>query len=272
MGARASAVIMASFIFAGVVVFSGKMDGCNDKTAPDSAALAKNARGAMGGLDGFYVEEKYLRELKKNQSIFATKFPAGTLYLQIRGDSVVMDYSNHEGGGGDLIVDSGSGPLKSPGKGTLGGGPVVVRRLGDSVIEAWENGADGAFRFLKMPAERQTIESVYSGLFLDGEYVCAEKQLCEERVVIDNGAVTGLKGKTRLRIVMDWLDNMPQMDYLEFAGEDSTRMAYTLSQAGLELFAIDLPAACKSMEDYDCPLTEAKRGKRLLWLSRVKPR
>jgi hypothetical protein len=123
-----------------------------------------------------------------------------------------------------------------------------------------------------MPAAWRTIESVYSGLFLDGEYLCAEKPLCGERVVIDNGAVTGLKGKTRLKIVMDWLDNMPQMDYLEFAGEDTTRMAYAVSKAGLELFGIELPAACKSMEDYDCPLTETKRGRRLLWLSRVKPR
>ena len=90
--------------------------------------------------------------------------------------------------------------------------------------------------------------------------------------MIAGNAVTGLKGKTSLRIVMDWLDNMPQMDYLEFAGADSSRMAYKVTEAGLELFGIDLPAACESMEDYDCPLTEAKPGKRLLWLSRAPAR
>jgi hypothetical protein len=226
--------------------------------------------------DGFYVEEKYYGELQAKRSIFAAKFPNGTLYLQIHGDSVVMDYSNHEGGSGVLIVDSGSGPhsepLKSPGHGTMGAGPVVVRRIDSSVIEAWENGADAPSRFLKMPASTQTIESVYSALLLDGEYRCADKRLCEERVVIAGNAVTGLKGKTSMRIVMDWLDNMPQMDYLEFAGPDSTRMAYKVTEGGLELFGIDLPAACKSMEDYDCPLTEAKPGKRLLWLSRAQIR
>jgi hypothetical protein len=242
-----------------------------DKTGSDSMA-AGSGPGSKGAFDGFYVEEKYYGALKKNRSIFATKFPNGTLYLQIRGDSVVMDYSNHEGGSGAIIVDSGSGPLKAPGHGTMGAGPVTVRRLDSSTIEAWENGAEAPSRFLKMPAGTGTIESVYSALFLDGEYRCADLPLCGEQVVIAGNVVTGLKGKTGFRIVMDWLDNMPQMDYLEFTGTDSTRMAYKVTEGGLELFGIDLPTACKSMEDYDCPLTEAKPGKRLLWLSRVQAR
>jgi hypothetical protein len=242
-----------------------------DRTGWDSAAAGRVGSGAAGGFDGFYVEEKYYRELRANRSVFSTKFPNGTLYLQIRGDSVVMDYSNHEGGSGALIVDSGSGPLKAPGRGTMGGGPVAVRRLDDSTLEGWENGADAPARFLKMPSGTQTIESVYSALLLDGAYRCADKPLCGEKVVFSGNAVTGLTGKTGLRIVMDWMDNMPQMDYLEFTGADSARMAYKVSEAGLELFAIDLPAACKSLDDYDCPLTEAKPGKRLLWLSRAVP-
>lgn len=243
-----------------------------DRTGSDSAAAGRGGSGAEGAFDGFYVEERYYGELKAKRSIFATRFPNGTLYLRIRGDSVVMDYSNHEGGSGALIVDSGSGPLKSPGQGTMGAGPVAVRRVDSAVIEAWENGADAPARFLKMPAATPTIESVYSALLLDGEYRCADKALCEERVAIAGSTVTGLKGKSSLRIVMDWLDNMPQMDYLEFAGADTSRMAYKVTEAGLELFGIDLPAACGSMEDYDCPLTEAKPGKRLLWLSRAPAR
>lgn len=242
-----------------------------DRTGADSAA-GRAGSGAAGAFDGFYVEEKYYRGLQANRSVFATKFPNGTLYLQIRGDSAVMDYSNHEGGSGVVIVDSGSGPLKAPGHGTMGAGPVAVRRLDSSTIEGWENGADAPSRFLKMPAGIGTIEGVYSAMLLDGEYRCADKPLCEERVVISGNAVTGLKGRTGLRIVMDWMDNMPQMDYLEFSGPDSTRMAYKVTEAGLELFGIDLPSACESMEDYDCPLTEAKPGKRLLWLSRVQAR
>lgn len=242
--------------------------GCGRRDSGEAEA----GIGAAGAFDGFYVEEKYYGALRANRSIFATRFPNGTLYLQIHGDSVVMDYSNHEGGSGALIVDSGSGPLKSPGHGTMGAGPVTVRRIDGSTIEGWENGADAPSRFLKMPSGMRTIEGVYSALLLDGEYRCADKPLCGERVVISGNAVAGLKGMTGFRIVMDWLDNMPQMDYLEFAGTDSTRMAYKVTQAGLELFAIDLPAACESLEDYDCPLTEAKPGKRLLRLSRIQTR
>ena len=103
-----------------------------DKTGSDSAASGHGGSGAAGAFDGFYVEERYYGEVKAKRSVFAAKFPNGTLYLQIRGDSVVMDYSNHEGGSGVLIVDSGSGPpgpLKAPGHGTMGAGPVVVRRI-----------------------------------------------------------------------------------------------------------------------------------------------
>jgi hypothetical protein len=251
----------APFIAAAALIGCGRKDSGEAKAKPGTDSTPV--------WDGFYVEEKYYGDLGKNRSIFATPFPNGTLYLQIHGDSVVMDYGNHEGGSGALIVDSGSGPLKAPGHGAMGGGPVTVRRIDSSSIEAWENGVDAPSRFLKMPAATQTIEGVYSALLLDGEYRCSDELLCEERVVIAGKAVTGLKGKTSLRIVMDWLDNMPQMDYLEFAGADSSRMAYKVTEGGLELFGIDLPKACKSLEDYDCPLTEARPGKRILSLSRA---
>ncbi|MEO6098453.1 MAG: hypothetical protein ABIW76_23400, partial [Fibrobacteria bacterium] len=78
-----------------------------DSLNPGSAASAeKSATSAGHAFDGFYIHRSYLGALKASRSIFKTPFPNGTVYLQIHGDSVVMDYSNHEGGNGRLLVDS----------------------------------------------------------------------------------------------------------------------------------------------------------------------
>ncbi|MEO6098516.1 MAG: hypothetical protein ABIW76_23735, partial [Fibrobacteria bacterium] len=205
-----------------------------------------------------------------SRSIFKTPFPNGTVYLQIHGDSVVMDYSNHEGGNGRLLVDSRTGPLARPEEGQLGGGSIVFRPQGGSLALAWETGMDSAVEFIKLPKSIPTIERLYGRLLLDGVYRCAGEARCLDTVVISGDSLRGLKGGTRgISLAIDWLDNMPQMDFMELTGSDTVSWAYTVSVDGLEFFAIDLPKACKSLEDYDCPLTDAKPGKKLLGLIRI---
>jgi hypothetical protein len=61
------------------------------------------------------------------------------------------------------------------------------------------------------------------------------------------------------------------MDYLTLARADSSfQVAYRARRDGLELFEIDLPKECESFRDQECPLADAKRGKRILALERIR--
>jgi hypothetical protein len=244
------------------------------KAAGDSTAAATAPPGHA--FDGFYIHRGYLDGLKTSRSIFKTRFPHGTVYLQIHGDSVVMDYSNHEGGNGRLRVDSGSGPMSRPAEGQMGGGEIVFRPQGGASALAWETGTDSAIEFIRLPKPIRTINQLYGRLLLDGVYRCVAEAgkvgqgRCLDTVVISGDSLRGLKGGLRrLGPAIDWLDNMPQMDFMEMAGADTASWAYTVSADKLEFFAIDLPKACKSLDDYDCPLTEAKPGSKVLELIRI---
>ncbi|GEM_PF-4717353 len=249
-----------------------------DSLAPGgNDTLGGNGSGAGGkasahAYDGFYVNRKYHDGLMANLSIFATPFPSGSVSLQVHGDSVVMDYNNHEGGSGILLIDSGSWQPKGAHHEQMGSGPIVFRMLTDSTAQAWESGSDSSAEFLKSPPSVRNIEDFYASLFWNGSYRCVGEGVCRDTVVISGDTVTGLlRDRNRMRVMMDWMDNMPQMDYVVFSGPDSSRFAYAVSKTGLELFEIALPEKCKSINDYDCPLTESKRGRKVLELIRLAP-
>jgi hypothetical protein len=269
---RLRACLLACFLAIAVVLSACGKKGDAERGAEGTAGEAKAAgdsaarTGPPGhAFDGFYIHRGYLDSLKSSRSIFKTRFPHGTVYLQIHGDSVVMDYGNHEGGNGRLRVDSGSGPLSRPAEGQMGGGDVVFRPQGGASVLAWETGTDSAVEFIKLSKPIRTINQLYGRLLLDGVYRWAG-----DTVVISGDSIRGLKGGLRrISLAIDWLDNMPQMDFMKVAGADTVSWAYTVSADKLEFFAIDLPKACKSLDDYDCPLTDAKPGKRLLELIRI---
>jgi hypothetical protein len=216
---------------------------CGKKTDADRGAEdADRGSGASAGkaeaasstgrhaCDGFYIHKAYLDSLKSSRSIFKTRFPNGTVSLQIHGDSVVMDFSNHEGGTGRLRVDSGTGPLSRPEAGQMGGGDLVFRPQGGALALAWQTGTDSAVEFIKLPRSIRTIRQLYGRLLLDGVYRCVGEGLCTDTVFISGDSLTGLKGGTRrIRPAIDWLDNMPQMDFLDLTGPDTVSWAYAVS-------------------------------------------
>ncbi|MDB5106434.1 MAG: hypothetical protein JWP91_4123 [Fibrobacteres bacterium] len=241
-------------------------------SASDADEAAAQDDPSLHRFDGFYLDRTYYQGLKRSLSIFATKFPSGSVYLQIHGSAIVTDYNNHEGGAAILKAAPDSAALKDPGSDTSVSAPfIAVRAVNDSVLEAWEAGKDAGAEFLKMGEGIGTIYDVYGGLILDGVYACTEKGACRDTVVIKGDSIEGLPaGKRKLDLAIDWLDNMPQMDFFDLAAPgDSLRFAFKASKDRLDLFDIILPKDCKSFQDYDCPLVDAKRGRKVLALKRI---
>lgn len=268
-------VCMALAIAVAVAISACGKKGGKDRdagrTAKEADSASAEAKAAGHAFDGLYIHRAYFEGLKSSRSIFKTPFPNGTVYLQIHGDSVVMDYNNHEGGSGLLRVDSGTGPLPRPAEGRMGGGSVVFRPQGRSSALAWEPGTDSAAEFIRLPKPIRTIGQLYGRLLLDGAYRCVGEGPClDDTVVVSGDSLIGLKGGTRrISPAIDWLDNMPQMDFVDVTGPDTASWAYAVAPDRLEFFAIDLPPECKSMDDYECALVDAKRGGKLLELIRI---
>lgn len=153
----------------------------------------KSRKNPSEAMDGFYVNKEYLEGLRKGLTIFGTPFPVRSLYLQIHGDSVELDFNNHEGLMADLVV-------------------------------------------------------------------------------IEGDTIRGMMGNSiHMQIAIDWLDNQPQMDYLTLARADrSFQVAYRVQSDKLELFEIDFPGNCKSFRYQECPLSDAKRGRKILVLERMR--
>jgi hypothetical protein len=261
---------------------AGYADTSLTRVAADSSGLSGGApaAGASAGhdYDGFYVNRDYLEALKRSRSVFAAKFPPGSVYLQVTGTAVVLDFSNHEGGNGVLEPQSGSGPLKNAGKGALGNGTIPFRKINDTLFQAWESGTDAPAEFRKLPPDIKTIQDLYGALFLNGTYLCANASRCDDTVVVKGDSLIGWKGVTglaegrrHLRLVIDWMDNMPQLDYFDLTGPEASSLAWVSSKGKLELFEIALPADCASLEDHDCELTGSKLGAKVAELKRIGP-
>jgi hypothetical protein len=240
--------------------------------AASIGAAAQGASGAKPGtMDGFYVNRDYLEGLRKNLTIFGTSFPVRSLYLQIHGDSVELDFNNHEGLMADLKPLEDSNLVKHPVREDLPPA-VALGQVKDSLFMAWETGSSAPSWFVKMDGGVRTIYDLYHSLLLNGTYLCRDPRLCRDSVVIRGDTVHGLMGPSlQMRLAIDWLDNLPQMDYLTLARADSSfQVAYRAHRDGLELFEIVLPKECESFRDQECPLADAKRGKRILALERIR--
>jgi hypothetical protein len=242
-----------------------------DTLNPASGGSPQSAATSAGhAFDGFYIHRAYLDGLKSSRSIYKTPFPNGSLYLQIHGDSVTLDYNNHEGGGGMLRVDTGTGLLPRPAEGNMGNGFISFRPGRGTIVQAWESGTDFSAEYRELPKSIRNIEELYSKLLLEGVYRCVGEGVCADTAILAGDSLAGLRGGTRrIRLTYDWMDNMPQMDYLDLLGSDTASWAFTVSADKLEFFAIDLPKECKSLEDYDCPLVDAKPGRKVFELIRV---
>jgi hypothetical protein len=234
-----------------------------DSTRADSAA-SDTAIAKLRMEDGFYVHKDYFENLIRNQSIFGTKFPAGTLSLHFRNDSAFFNYANHDGGGSPVAVLEKEGPVADSSR------CYVVKR-NDSLITAWERSAGKFMSFLRKPSPRGQIGDLYESLLLNGKYRCRESDPCDEAVIIRGDSLRGINHAAfRLAYTSDWADNMPQMDYFILENRDHTLYyAYRIFDDLLSLYAIELPAACKSMRDYQCPLSEAKIGDKLFEMEKI---
>lgn len=275
--------------FLGTVIWlciAAALSACERKTDKDpsvgkidpdtrAASIGAGTRGASaaapGKMDGFYVNRDYLEGLRKGLTIFGTPFPVRSLYLQIHGDSVELDFNNHEGVMADLKPLQDSNLVKHPVREDLPPA-VAVGRVKDSLFMAWETGSSSPSWFVKMGGGIRTIHELYHSLLLDGTYLCRDPRLCRDSVVIKGDTIHGLMGPSlHMQIAIDWLDNLPQMDYLTFARADSSfQVAYRAHRDKVELFEIDLPGECESFRDQECPLADAKRGKRILTLERAR--
>lgn len=231
---------------------------------------AKREAAVSHDLDGFYISKEYLEGLKHNHSIFSTKFPARSVSLRVRGDSVELDFSNHEGLTAALKPMRDSGLIKDP-AGADRPDAVALGRIKDSLYLAWESGSAFSTEFIRMDAGIETIYDLYHTLLLDGTYRCGDIRMCRDTVVLAGDSIYGLMGRNHhLQVAIDWLDNMPQMDYFVLSNADSSfYLAYQASGDKLELFEIALPKSCKSFRDYECPLADATRRKKVLELRKL---
>jgi hypothetical protein len=236
----------------------------------ERAEPAKRGAAVSHGLDGFYVNKEYLEGLIRNRSIFATRFPARSVYLQVHGDSAELDFSNHEGLMAGLRPLGDSGLVKDP-AGEDRPAAVALGRIKDSLYLAWESGSAFAAEFIRMGGGINTIYALYHSLLLDGKYLCGDARMCRDTVTLAGDSIFGLMGRNHhIQVAIDWLDNLPQMDYFVLSNADSSfHLAYQSSGEKLELFEIALPQGCRSFRDYECPLADATRRKKVLELHRI---
>ncbi len=235
-----------------------------------SNAPSRDSSGMSGGsqrmldtsMNGGYVNRAYLESLLRNKSIFGTNFPKGAVFLSIRNDTTYFDDNNHDGFSASCFVLNEEKRISDSSQ-------CYLVREKDSGLALWERWDPEFVRFERTGSPR--IEDLYAKYLIAGRYICKDSDYCSDTVTLTGDSSFGINRRNlAFKYVIDWADNMPQMDYVVLKGGDtSIWYAYAVHENAMDFFKIDISDSCLNYDDNDCPMYEAKRGKRLFEMKKI---
>jgi hypothetical protein len=272
---RFSALAFASIIAGCVLLIhcgkndSGAAQG-GDSTATVGPKVAKSIGGKRRhfgdsardsvGTEGFYVNYFYWNALRANRSLYGTKYPKGTLYLNVKGENVGLSFGNHEGGWAVLKVLKDTSKFEEPEEGSRS--TCFLFRSDDTLYWAWEQWSRRFIPFLRLGKDVKSIDDAYGKILFDGRYACSGNLPCGDSLKVHSDSVMGMKkGELHLWYAKDWIDPNPAMDVMVLRNADTVMyFSYAVGDSGIELFSLLPAAGCSSFSDENCHFADGRKG------------